>query len=99
MNALGSVELFVVVEFVTSTLVVIAVISLANPADLLAVLPLSLLLHAVFADVRADSVLLASLPLADVFAAVGPVVDAEAVDCVVFPLALVGATIRPNVLT
>ena len=70
-------------------------IRLTNPLDFTSVLPFTLLLYTLFADVSADSMLLAGLPLADIFATILPNEGTVAFTFVIHELATVHFTILP----
>ena len=84
----------IVVSFTLKFTVIFAVL-VSNPFDFAAILPLALLLDALFTDVGSNSVLLSSLPFADVFAAVSPDECAVALALVVHELARILLAVFP----
>ena len=70
-------------------------VRLTNPLDFTTVLPFTLLLDTLFADISADSMLLASLPLANIFATILPNKGTMAFTFIVYELATVHFTILP----
>ena len=70
-------------------------IRFTNPLDLTSVLPFTLLLDTLLADISTDTVLFASLPFADIFATILPNEGTMTFTFVIYKLATVHFTILP----